>query len=93
MSSRANVATAFAPFLLAERGLAFEPAQEERLGGQTVAVAGRLEQLDLGNHLKLLRKEKKSRKEDQRRWRRKPQNESGGELAEASHSPCVSSQS
>lgn len=43
-----------APFLLAEQGPALEPAQENRLRLQTVAVAGRLEQLDLSNHLKLL---------------------------------------
>lgn len=76
-------ATAFAPFLLAERGLVLEPAQEERLGAQAVAVAGRLEQLDLGNNLKLLRGEKKGRKEGQRR--RKPQRERLGDSAEATH--------
>lgn len=43
-----------APFLLAEQGPALKPAQENRLRLQTVAVAGRLEQLDLSNHLKLL---------------------------------------
>lgn len=64
-------AKALAPFLLAERGLVLEPAQEERLGGQTVAVAGRLQQLDLGDHLKLLRKEKKE-EGGQRRSQRKP---------------------
>lgn len=43
-----------APFLLAEQGPALKPTQENRLRLQTVAVAGRLEQLDLSNHLKLL---------------------------------------
>lgn len=44
------------PFLLTELSLALKPAQEGRLRGQTVAVAGRLEQLDLRDHLELLRR-------------------------------------
>lgn len=43
------------PLLLAELGLALKPAEESRLRSQTVAVTGRLQQLDLGYHLKLLR--------------------------------------
>lgn len=42
------------PFLLAELNLALKPAKESRLRSQTVAVTGRLQQLDLGYHLKLL---------------------------------------
>lgn len=42
------------PFLITQPSLALEPAQKGGLGGQTVAVAGRLQQLDLGDHLELL---------------------------------------
>lgn len=42
------------PFLITQPSLALKPAQKGRLRGQTVAVTGRLEQLDLGDHLKLL---------------------------------------
>lgn len=42
------------PFLITQPGLALKPAQKGSLRGQTVAVTGRLEQLDLGDHLKLL---------------------------------------
>lgn len=46
------------PFLLAVLRLALEPAEESRVGRQTVAVTGRLEQLDLSYHLKLLQRER-----------------------------------
>lgn len=45
---------ALVPFLLTELRLVLEPAEERRIRRQTVAVTGRLQQLDLGDHLKLL---------------------------------------
>lgn len=45
------------PFLLAELSLPLEPAQEHPIRSQTVAVTGRLQQLDLSHHLKLLHSE------------------------------------
>lgn len=45
---------AAAPFFLTEQDLALKPAEEGWLRGQTVAVTGRLQQLDLSDHLKLL---------------------------------------
>lgn len=50
---------AAAPFLLAEQDPALKPAEEGWLRGQTVAVTGRLQQLDLSDHLKLLWEDKK----------------------------------
>lgn len=50
---------AAAPFLLAEQDPALKPAEEGWLRGQTVAVTSRLQQLDLGDHLKLLWEDKK----------------------------------
>lgn len=44
------------PFFLTELKLALKPAEECRIRSQTVAVTGRLEQLDLGYHLKLLQR-------------------------------------
>lgn len=46
------------PFLLAELRLSLKPAQESWVCSQTVAVTGRLEQLDLSDHLKLLQRHK-----------------------------------
>lgn len=48
------------PFLITQPSLALKPAQKGRLWGQTVAVTGRLEQLDLGDHLKLLQRPSQS---------------------------------
>lgn len=48
------------PFLLTELSLALKPAEESRLWSQTVAVAGRLEQLDLSYHLELLQRQRES---------------------------------
>lgn len=42
------------PLLLTELSLALKPAEESRLRSQTVAVTGRLQQLDLSDHLELL---------------------------------------
>lgn len=48
------------PLLLAELSLALEPAEERLLRSQTVAVTGRLEQLDLSYHLELLRSQREN---------------------------------
>lgn len=48
---------AVVPLLLTELTLALKPAEECRVRGQTVAVTGRLEQFDLGYHLKLLQRQ------------------------------------
>lgn len=51
---------AAAPFFLAEQSLSLKPAEESPLRRQTVAVTGRLEQLDLSYHLKLLQGKRES---------------------------------
>lgn len=50
------------PLLLTEKNLALKPAEESRVWSQTVAVAGRLEQLDLSDHLELLQRQRESHK-------------------------------
>lgn len=45
------------PLFLTELTLALKPAEERRIRSQTVAVTGRLEQFDLGYHLKLLQRQ------------------------------------
>lgn len=48
------------PLLLAELRLTLKPTQESRLRAQTVAVTGRLQQLDLCDHLELLQGHRES---------------------------------